>query len=379
MAEVPRAYVERDKLAMFTAERGPIIRTSERLRAPIEKSGLWAQTLVNNTVVTFKEHAVGGQIKSNIWQKLQKEVGDSSEDKRCFGAKLLRFRPRMIGAISAYTSFSGVSFEETVRQGGMEAFYLFWGLASIQDDFIDDLQKDDETDRTLSDRRKAVGEAIFGPERCFYRAAFRLLRRELNESALGQKQKEYLAGKVTGWYRFLVAQESEVIHTPLAEMDFCYSKKYREDQNMMAGRVLVAAMNGKTCLSPDKQQLELKLPRFSFLTQIIDDIADTAEDLNAGRPSFSVGALVEHQDELQKMRELIALRGILKVTPRLLKNTAPQSYRQVNEAFRSYCTDLEQAMGKTGKSVIQLACAVYNYFPYVRNLLYRINPQVANF
>lgn len=162
-------------------------------------------------------------------------------------------------------------------------------------------------------------------------------------------------------------------------MNFVYSKRYREDQSAHAGRVLVTALNGNSCLDPQRQALEVTLPRFSYLTQIIDDVADIAEDLKARRPSYAVGALVDHPHELQNARHLIAERGIAKVTPRLLQIIAPEAYKQIQNTFLNYCADLEKTMGQNGRTIGLLAQGVFNYFPHVRDILYRIDPNVANF
>lgn len=363
----------------------------------IEEFLLLGNSLRINLQTLIAERTLGGQIKRKFYKKLgdilnQKPFQEEDtnlglnhgekkkSDETFFVNKVLRFRPRLVGAIATYSLLTNTTYENIVEQGGMDTFYLFWALASIQDDFIDRLQKTDGQKRSYAERKKAIAQAIFGDDRKFYRATFYLLKTGVkNSSILCPESKDYLISKIANWYKFLIQQESTVIDTPLIEMDFAYSRRYREDQNTYAGYALVAVLNGNSCLNPKRQALEITLPKISYLTQIIDDIADTAEDLSAGRPSYAVGALVEHPAELQNVRDLIVKRGAVKFTPHLLYKVAPESYQQVNKAFLAYRTSLEDAMDRDGRSIGLLAQGMYNYFPYIRDIIYLINPNAANF
>lgn len=350
-------------------------------------------TNVNSLVRTFRASArmlrrdltTNKAIKLNIVEGIRRNLElsqfsseDFASDHELMESKFLRFRPRLVGAVAAYSLLAEVSHDEMVSQGGMEAFYLFWALGSIQDDFIDSLPKNfDDTD---NERRKMVAQSIFGAERKFYRAAFFTLKKNVkNSNELDINHQDYIIDRFTDWYRFLTVQEGAILGTPFGELNFEACKKYREEQNAMAGRALVAALNGKTCLDPSRQALETKIPRLSYLTQLIDDIADLPEDLGAKRPSYAVGALVDNPEELDRLQHLIAEKGIKKVTPRLLRKVAPRAAQKVDELFKQYRTELEHDLQNSGRGLSILGEVMYRYFPYIRNMLYHIKPEFANF
>lgn len=303
----------------------------------------------------------------------------SQKDTDALDQKLFRFRPRSIGALVVYSSLSGSSYEDIQSQGGRDLFSLFWALGSIQDDFIDELPKD--TIGTKGERKKDVAVSIFGDERKFYRGIFYTLKKKLGESDFGEPEKRYLVGKVASWYQFLVDQEADVLGTEFENYTFGYCKNYRELQNQKAGEVLVALLNGRACLDPKKQALEKSVPRFSYLTQIVDDIADLPEDVIAERPSYAVGALVSNPEELARVVQKVkSLNKPIKVTPREFHELAPNSAEMVDSLFQQYREQLVlSSVGGNGEGLSVLAQAMHSWYPYLRGALFKINPSFANF
>jgi hypothetical protein len=137
-------------------------------------------------------------------------------------------------------------------------------------------------------------------------------------------------------------------------------------------------LNGAQCLDPRSQALERTVPKLSFRTQVIDDIADIPEDLSNERPSYAVGALVEHPEELQAILSYIQAHSVSKVTPALFERLAPISSKQVKTQFDAYGKELEQE-GVTGSMLASMGNTIFKYFPTFRNAMYRINPKYANF
>lgn len=331
------------------------------------------------------EHTFGKEIKGGIKTELEQVVAENEryqdpsveEHLSKVTSKLLRFRPRMLGAILTYSQLTGQSYDSLMDQGGLDSFYMFWALGSIQDDFIDEIPKPSQDEADVAKSKALIGKAIFGDNRRLYRAAYRQLNHHIDASNFGEGQTHYIRGKVADWYRFVAAQEAEVLQTPFAQMDFEYCKDYRESQNARAGGVLVAMLNGVNCLHPELQAVEQDVSKFSFLTQIMDDIADTAEDLTAQRPSYATGALIDNPAELQRMREYIDKHPGAKVTPGQFRQVAPAAYGKIRQAHKSYCKELKDLEG--GKAMTNLARGAFFVFPYFRNLMYKINPDFANF
>jgi hypothetical protein len=307
--------------------------------------------------------------------------GEHEGDQELLAKKLLRFRPRLVGAVGAYSHLTGQRYNQIVGQGGLENFYLFWALGSIQDDFIDGLPKqlpaEGEDPGEAHDRRRAlVAQSIFGDDRRFYRAAHHMLRARIKGSDLGEHQTNYALDKVTDWYQFLIDQEAHVLATPFDELDFETSRTYREDQNRRAGTTLVALLNGRNNLDPRYRAVEDPVAEFSFMTQIIDDIADTAEDLSARRPSYAVGALVDNPRDMARMEAYMAANPNAKITPGQFKLVAPEAYDQVYGAFTDYADSLRTS---ASKGIATLGTRMFRYFPHIRNALFRIDPKYANF
>lgn len=328
---------------------------------------------------------IGEQTKGRVIKKqLGKEVNSMLDDPRfsdgkegkshkTFLKKLDQFRPRMIGAFSLYCAFSGESYDEIAKNEGIEAFYLFWRLADGQDDLIDAPKKHNEDDK------RPLKERIFKDDNGeFLRGAMHLLENKIAQGRMGNEEKLYLKKKVAGWYRFLSEQEQRIQSEDVSAFDFNYCKSYREDQNQKAGAVLVALLNWDKCLDPKFQELETIIPKFSFTTQMMDDIGDTVEDVEAKRPSFATGALRDTA-EFEKFLDVIKKRGIKKVHPSLFREFAPRAYGLLREQFREYCRLLEIQSGIKGRGFSQIANSVFLYFPSVRDFLYKLNPGIANF
>ncbi len=319
----------------------------------------------------YGERTHGKQLKDTLRDDLLNFISanerytdkSQEEDSDLLTQKLLRFRPRLVGAVGTYAHLTGNSYDQLVQQDGLENFYLFWALGSIQDDFIE--------------RRSLVGRSIFGDNRRFYRAAHHLLRQNIKASSVTEAHRDYGLEKISDWYRFLVDQEARVLNMSFEDLTFDFCRTYREDQNMLAGSTLVALLNGNNSLDPTYQKIEPLVAKFSFLTQIIDDIADTVEDLAAERPSYVVGALVDVPDELNAMRTYVARNPTTKLTPIRFQRIAPLAYDTVVSTFGKYSNELEVESGSKG--ITRLGGVMFRYFPPIRDILYKVNPKYANF
>lgn len=330
----------------------------------------------------LKGGAINGRLSDELKSELERRAQKPSsadakkEDWEMYTNKLLRFRPRLIGSLGAYAALGNVTAGQVEGRGGMEMFRMMWFLGSSQDDLIDTYKNPDLTDQ--KEIAKELRKVIFGPERVFYQAAFTVIGNELKESDFEPEAKTYLRQKFADWYRFLVHQEAEVMTRPFSEMNFAYGTQYREEQNQKIGEVLVACLNGKECLNPKLQDLEDIIPKLSFRTQIIDDIADIPEDLESERPSYATGALNDNQDELALMREYLQAHEIAKMTPELFRNIAPKSAGLVEQQYKKYGDELAQK-GVAGKMLASIGSAMFTLYPKFRDTMYKINPAYSNF
>lgn len=338
---------------------------------PFYKAGMGILATIKGeqTIGKSKKQHLRGEIDAML-EDPRFGSGKEGKSHKAFMRKLSQSTPRMIGAISLYSAFSEQSYGEIARSEGLESFFLFWGLGEEQDDLIDIPRKHGESLPPLN-------EIIFSDG--FLRGVRHLLENKITEGKMGNPEKQYLKAKVAGWYDFLSAQEQRIQGEDFSSFDFNYCRKYREHQNQQAGEVLVALLNWDKCLDPNFQQLETVVPKFSNLTQMVDDIGDTTEDMEAKRPSFSIGALRDNPIELERFTTETEKRGIKKVHPSLFKALAPQSYRLIKEQFQKYCAELEAKPDARSKGFDQIAHLVFHYFPTVRDLLFRIRPQIANF
>ncbi len=296
-------------------------------------------------------------------------------DRVMFDGKVLCFRPRMVGAVAAYIAASGRSRSDIIRNGGMDAFRMLWFLAAAQDDLIDAA---DQAPAAGSLDSRYLMKVIFGKHRTFYRAAFRVVSSDINRLQASSETKTYLRKKVRSWYRFLVNQEAEMYASGFEKLSFSVCAKYREQQNSMIGGTLVALLNGAECLVSDLRRLEEYLPIASFRTQIIDDVADIAEDLRMRRPSYCMGALNEYPVEMARMRHVVEVRAIAKVRPWLFKRIAPRSYALVRKQYAAYGVRLRDAPPH-GVILDSVGNVLFHVFPSFRDVMYRLSPRLANF
>ncbi|GIW59343.1 MAG: hypothetical protein KatS3mg087_0409 [Patescibacteria group bacterium] len=336
----------------------------------------------------------GGRVNRIISRRIRDEVNrkgmgedNSSSKRRCataedwemFEKKIVRPRPRLFGAVAAYSLLSGLPHEDIVRNGGSEIFRLLWFLGSSQDDLIDEIPKIEIEGMNKVQRKARIRRAVFGNERTFYQCSYAVIIQTLSQSGIPEEGKVYLKRKFAEWYRFLTEQEADVLGTDLPMMSYKYCKNYREQQNGQIGSVLVACLNGMRCLDPGLQELERDVPLLSFRTQIVDDIADTVEDLSMGRPSYVVGALVDNPNDMARVLEFIRSRPeVAKFTPKLLRTLAPRSFDTVKGDYDGYANELMRH-GKRGKFLVGLGDPLFYLFPAYRDLMYRINPNYANF
>lgn len=300
---------------------------------------------------------------------------------REFDKQLLRPRPRLLAFVSAYAMLTSQPYQAIVDQGGMLLFRTFWGLAAIQDDLIDDIPT--HAIAALPDQQQRIRGlygAIFGPDRVFYRAAYRTIIDEMERvRPVGAAEQHYLKTKLADWYRFLTKQEAEVVATDPRHFSFDFCRSYREQQDRRVTGMLAACLNGAACLDPAYQQLESVMPWLAYRSQMIDDLADTTEDLAAGRPSYAVGAINEYPAERRAVDRLLVERNVAKVPPRVLKSVAPRSHQLLKNTFAGYGQALVEREGFRGRVLDAAGWGTFHAFPVIRDVMYQINPRYANF
>lgn len=143
----------------------------------IHAASMFARALIHEAQRGMRQN---DGIRIKIEEELQRRGVDfKSEEVRkgweFFDKKLLRFRPRLFGAIGAYAMLTDQTYSEVVAQGGMRAFKALWALAAIQDDLIDDLSRRELSKACEQERKNLLRNAIFGKDKEFYRAAYRVI------------------------------------------------------------------------------------------------------------------------------------------------------------------------------------------------------------
>ncbi len=341
-------------------------------------------------VRTFvKEASRGMDINTAVRERVVSELGRRdvdiadpamATDWDAFEKILFRPRPRLISAISAYSLLTGKDFEDITQQEGMIPAKAFWMLGTIQDNLLDGLDKTKVAAMSEDERMAALHDSIFGKGREFQQATHAVISSELEANpAYGQAQIDYLLGGMSQWFDFLLRQESEVYRTPEENYSFEFCKNYREQQNAVAGRVVVSFLNGQNCLDPELQKYEQIIPILSYRTQIMDDIGDVVEDMEMKRPSYVIGALREFPDEFEAVKKISAQKGIKKFTPHKLKKYAPQSYKLVKATFTAYGEELSQTYGVKGAILDKAGRLAYHTFPVMRDLMYKVNERYTYF
>jgi hypothetical protein len=293
--------------------------------------------------------------------------------------KLFRPRPRLCGAIGVYAMLSGLTIDQIMQNGGLPPFLLMWALGSCQDDYIDKIRAAELTGLTKMQRTRKIANTIFGREQTLFRRCYAMIIEYLNDQNFPLDEASYLRGKLANWYHFLYKQEEQMFGLNPNQVDFDICSEYRIQQNTRIGELLTALLNGINCLDPRLGILENAVPPFSILTQIIDDVADTREDLENGRPSFMVGALNEHPQERRRVEDFLSQHPlIVKIRPNVLGQLAPQSYHLVKEAYNKIALDISKQSPRA--EVVRLAAKpLFHFFPLYRDMMYRINPRYANF
>lgn len=266
---------------------------------------------------------LGGEISRELEDKIHTDLshrlnkGKSNTGitfaQEMFATKMIRVRPRFIGAFASYSVLSGLSNTEVLDNHGAALFRLMWFLGSAQDDYIDEIPRDKINQHI--NPSKLIKQSIFGKEMEFYNACYKVLGDYIEELDVSRDKKHMIKVRIKKWYDFLVHQEVEIMGLDFAKYNFENCVKYREDQNFTVGSLLVMLLNGNSVDNSRLQRLETVIPKLSFRMQIVDDIGDLKEDIEAQRPSYAVGALMEHPNEFKAVEALIQKGVIVKVTP----------------------------------------------------------------
>ncbi len=273
-------------------------------------------------------------------------------------------------AVACYSILSGRSYQE-IDPEALDSFKLFWFLGDSQDDTIDfpDSQA----------RGGKVVDEIFRGNGLGHRKILSLINKKIQDSpGLGQNERHYLRVRIKSWYDFIRQQEINLEQLPKGRQGLEFCRSYRESQNMAAGSVLTAILNWSECNDPELRKLEVIVPKFSFLSQIIDDIGDLPEDIEAQRPSYALGALRDHPNEFSRVLEEIQSDRIQKFSYRQLRELAPLSRTDLESLFILYENELINIAGGRVGVFIKLAQQFYWHFSGTRDLLYKISPSWAS-
>jgi hypothetical protein len=335
--------------------------------------------------VIWGERTRGGRNKNLLWGELKNvldlekfaSLDGNREGKDVFDRKLNEFRLRMIGALSVYLTINNLSYENLTQRESFDGFYLLWFLGAGQDDIIDDQVRIEGQDKSLV--KSNLKDSIFGEGKKYYRGAIYLLEEKITNSDMGSPEKKHLRVTIADFYKNLIAQESEVITRPFSSFGFEDSKNYREIQNQNAGRAIATMLNWDQCLDPRLKANAEIIPKFSFLTQIIDDIGDTAEDYSLQRPSYSIGALIDHPQELDRFADFLNSKKPKKILPNQLKRLAPQSWDQINNKFNEYLEELNETTNGNAASLTSLVKPLHTHFLRVQSLLHKLHLDVVGF
>ena len=300
----------------------------------------------------------GGYLNHQLKQELYRNIRASGY-KTWLEKKLLRPRPRLTGAVTLLSLMT--KLKEFQRE---DLFRVLWFIGSTQDDLIDSIPPGGDF-QTI---RREIFKTIFtnAPE---YKELLRFFITN-SETSFQKETHLHIMRLLQEWYIFLINQESRVLSGDIY-LNWINCKQYREDQNGKIGRLLSTVLLGDNY--SHFPQVIIGLPTISYLTQVIDDIADLPEDLANGRPSYAVGALNEHPKERIYLQRYIQKRDLGKVTPRQFQNQAPQSYALVYRQYQEYLAQIEYQW------LQELLEQIFLWFPVYRDLMYRIDPRYANF
>jgi hypothetical protein len=281
------------------------------------------------------------------------------------------FLPRTYASVAAFCMLSGKRYGD-ISPEALDASRLFWQIGHKQDDIIDDPNRQNDGNTIIHD--------IFADEGVGHRKTLALLYKKIESSSeLSPEDKHYLRIKIKSWFDFIGEQESGIRNAQEEDFSLDFCKDYRESQNMMAGSVVSALLNWSDCTSEKGQRVERILPKFSYMSQIIDDVGDIPEDLEANRPSFAVGALNEHPDEKALVTDTIMRSSLKKLSYDNLKRFAPESVQILDQLFEEYYQVASELGGKETQMVLGIAKIAYVYYAKFREVIYRLNPAWATF
>ncbi len=338
--------------------------------------------------LNFAKNHVGVETYRKIRAEILEELIDrvdqgksqknNAETLQTFDNKLNKWRPRFLGSLAAYFMLSGLTAKEVKANGGLELYRLLWFMGSAQDDLIDELTVE-QSDGSKVNRQKIL-QTIFGEDRQFYQATYKIMLEYLENLKLDNESKTILKRRLWDWYLFLASQEQAVLRADFNDFNFEYCIKYRETQNEKIASLLIAFLNGNAVKDAKLIGLESVIPRLSFRTQIIDDIADIQEDFENKRPSYAVGAIKQFPEEEAGVLAYLNLnRGKkIKFTNVLFKKLAPQACELVTAKFTEYGKELE-LLGVSGNFLKRLGDFMFKMFPIARDVIHKINPDYSNF
>jgi len=299
-------------------------------------------------------------------------IDRSSEAYKAISDRFCDFLPRTYASIATFCLLSEKRYQD-ISKDGLDSSRLFWQLGHKQDDIID------APDRTVSAGSKVLQD-IFSNDGIGHNKTIALLKNKITLSQeLTEENKSYLLRMIASWFDLLKTQEDELSHMRGEDLSFEYCRRHREEQNMMAGRVVCALLSWEDCQTEKGQYVERALPQFSYMSQLIDDICDLPEDIEASRPSFALGALNEYPNEKKRIINVIKEDDSKKLSYTVLSKEAPNVTKLLDSLFDFYRTEASELGGKNTRLILDIARLMYSNYSKVKRITQRINPSWATF
>ncbi len=342
----------------------------------ITEAPIWLATAQTLTESFLGERSALPKAKRRLTAEIEATLPQIKVDpgtvwRAAISERFCDFLPRTLASVTTYCLITGKRYSQLSGEG-RDASRLFWQVGHKQDDIIDDPKRTAGGDNILKE--------VFSGEGIGHRKTLALLFKKIDSSReLQASDKHYLRLRIKSWFDFLDEQEKGLTGVPESQFGFKFCRRYREEQNMMAGRVVCALLNWSDCQTPIGLHAEMTLPKFSYMSQIIDDVGDLPEDMAARRPSFAIGALNENLQERASLIDAIRKQNVKKMTYKLLKDTAPESTALLDELFESYRTAALKMGGEKVGLVLDIAKMAYSNYSRLRDVIYKIDPAWATF
>lgn len=342
----------------------------------ITEAPIWLATAKTLTESFLGERSALPKAKRRLTAEIEATLPEIKVDpgtvwRAAISERFCDFLPRTLASVTTYCLITDKRYSQLSGEG-RDASRLFWQVGHKQDDIIDDPSRIAGGDKILRE--------VFNGEGIGHRKTLALLYKKIDGSPeLKAGDKHYLRLRIKSWFDFLDVQEKGLTGVPESQFGFGFCRRYREEQNMMAGRAVCALLNWSDCQTPVGLHAEITLPKFSYMSQIIDDVGDLPEDMAARRPSFAIGVLNENPQEKVNLVDTIREHNVKKMTYKLLKDVAPESTMLLDELFEGYRAGALEMGGERVGLILDIAKMAYSNYSKLRDVIYKIDPAWATF